>query len=195
MLMEFYRSTDAQITTADTEAGLSGVGRLGRGWVHTALVGLRAPSTPGPYYYGACVWARGESDYSNNCSTSVRLDVVARPQGTPDLVIPTMWHGIGPTQELSFYVDLRNDGDAASPAATVTIYLSADSTISTADQSGGSVSVEAVNPGATVTNILISMRLPHRPGYYYYGACVNAVAGESDTTNNCWPSSVEIRVW
>ena len=34
----------------------------------------------------------------------------------------------------------------------------------------------------------IDLTAPSAPGTYYYGACVDAVADESDTTNNCSPS-------
>ena len=36
--------------------------------------------------------------------------------------------------------------------------------------------------------------VPATAGTYYYGACVDAVAGESDTTNNC-SSSIEVTVF
>ena len=198
--MVFYRSTDSVISTSDTEVGRAGVGPLGNGWGHTGSVSLHAPSTPGPYYYGACVWSRGESDYTNNCSsTSVRVDVMAAAQDAPDLVIPTLWFshfnpGLRPQEKVYFRVQLRNEGDTASPAATVRIYLSTDATVSTADQEVASGSVAAVNPGATSTSYEITLRLPYSPGNYYYGACVDAVAGESDTTNNCWLNAFALEV-
>jgi len=41
-----------------------------------SLSGLIAPSTPGTYYYGACVDAvTGETDTTNNCSASVPVTV------------------------------------------------------------------------------------------------------------------------
>ena len=198
--MVFYRSTDSVISTSDTEVGRAGVGPLGNGWGHTGSVSLHAPSTPGPYYYGACVWSRGESDYTNNCSsTSVRVDVMAAAQDAPDLVIPTLWFshfnpGLRPQEKVYFRVQLRNEGDTASPAATVRIYRSTDATVSTADQEVASGSVAAVNPGATSTSHEITLRLPYSPGNYYYGACVDAVAGESDTTNNCWLNAFALEV-
>ena len=39
----------------------------------------------------------------------------------------------------------------------------------------------------------IDLTAPSSTGMYYYGACVDAVAGESDTTNNC-SSSVRVTV-
>ena len=40
----------------------------------------------------------------------------------------------------------------------------------------------------------ITLSAPTDAGTYYYGACVDAVAGESDTTNNCSTSSVSLVV-
>ena len=197
--MPFYRSTDATITTSDTEVGRGRVGRLGNGWVHTASILLHAPSAPGRYYYGACVWSSDESDYTNNCSTSLLVDVVARPPDTPDLVIPTLSvshfsPGPYPLGTVYYRVRLRNEGDAASPAATVRIYLSTDATISTADQDVASRSVGAVNPGATSASYELTVWAPSRHGTYYYGACVDAVADESDTINNCYRSALALVV-
>ena len=31
----------------------------------------------------------------------------------------------------------------------------------------------------------VELTAPSTPGTYHYGACVDAVAGESDTANNC----------
>ena len=51
-------------------------------------ISLTAPSTPGTYYYGACVDSvSGESDTTNNCSGSVTVNVGAAP--APDLVVDT----------------------------------------------------------------------------------------------------------
>ena len=44
--------------------------------------------------------------------------------------------------------------------------------------------MEALGAGAT-SNEDIALTLPSSVGTYYYGACVDAVPGESDTTNNC----------
>ena len=44
-----------------------------------------------------------------------------------------------------------------------------------------------------VSNFLTYVTAPASAGTYYYGLCVDAVTGESDTTNNCSGSaSVEV---
>ena len=74
--LRYYRSTDATISTADSEEGNDAVGALAASASSSESVELTAPSTPGAYYYGACVDAvSGEADTTNNCSTAVQVDV------------------------------------------------------------------------------------------------------------------------
>ena len=188
--MTFYRSTDAEISTSDTVVGSGSIGRLGGGWIHTGSVTLRAPE-PDSYYYGVCVWSRDESDYTNNCSSTGLVVTVGPARQGPDLVIPTLSYqgnsdGLPPGATLLIRVQVRNEGDTASPAGTVKINLS--------NREVASGSVGALNSGASVFTDWISVRLPDLIGYYHYRACVDGVAGESDTTNNCWNRSVAITV-
>ena len=74
--LRYYRSTDATITTGDTEVGTDAVSALAAGETSSSVLTLTAPSTAGTYYYGACVDAvSGESDTGNNCSSAVRVTV------------------------------------------------------------------------------------------------------------------------
>ena len=75
--LRYYQSTDATITTSDTEVGTDAIMGLFSGELISEFVKLTAPSTAGTYYYGACVDAvENESDTTNNCSSSVQIDVV-----------------------------------------------------------------------------------------------------------------------
>ena len=74
--LRYYQSTDATITSSDTEVGTDAVGELSAGATSPESIGLTAPLTPGTYYYGACVDAvTGESDTTNNCSGSIAVEV------------------------------------------------------------------------------------------------------------------------
>ena len=74
--LRYYRSSDAAISTADTEVGTDTVGGLSASGADDALISLTAPSTAGTYYYGACVDSvSGESDTGNNCSDSTTVTV------------------------------------------------------------------------------------------------------------------------
>ncbi len=76
--LRYYRSTDATITTGDTEVGTDAVGGLAAPAASDQSISLTAPSTAGTYYYGACVDpVSGESNSQNNCSTAVRVTVSA----------------------------------------------------------------------------------------------------------------------
>ena len=67
--LTYYRSDDSTITPADTEVGTDGVAGLGASESSAESTLTYAPSTPGTYYYGACVDSMpGESDTTNNCS-------------------------------------------------------------------------------------------------------------------------------
>ena len=99
--LRYYQSTDATITTGDTEVGRDTVFRLDAQESGDESINLTAPSVPGTYYYGACVDSTSdESDTTNNCSTAVTVIVGAAP--TPDLVVdsPTVEPLAGTTTEL-----------------------------------------------------------------------------------------------
>ena len=76
--LRYYRSTDATITTGDTEVGTAAVSALAASSSSDESIDLTAPSTAATYYYGACVDpVSGESNSQNNCSTAVRVTVGA----------------------------------------------------------------------------------------------------------------------
>ena len=78
--LRYYRSTDATISTRDTQVGTDPVGALAASRTSAESIRLTAPSSEGTYYYGACVaGVSGESDTRNNCSSSVRVTVAPAP--------------------------------------------------------------------------------------------------------------------
>ena len=99
-----------------------------------------------------------------------------------------------PTSGATFSLSaaVRNDGDGAAAATTLRYYRSTDATITTSDTSVGTDAVGGLSAGATSPES-ISLTAPSAPGTYYYGACVDTVTGESDTTNNC-SSAVSVTV-
>ncbi len=183
--LRYYRSDDSTITASDTPVGTDSVGTLAASGSSDESISLTAPTTPGTYYYGACVdTISGESDASNNCSLAVILNVVA---AIPDLVAetPTVSESrpeLGDSFTLS--VTVRNQGNVRSAHTTLRYYRSDDSTITTADTSVGSESVSSINASKSRSQS-IDLDTPSTLGTYYYGACVVAVSGESNTDNNC----------
>ena len=74
--------------------------------------------------------------------------------------------------------------EGTSEATTLRYYLSTDSAISTSDTEVGTDAVPALGPRNSSTQS-VELTAPSTPGTYHYGACVDAVSDESDTTNNC----------
>ncbi len=191
--LRYYRSTDATIDGSDTEEGTDEVDALAAAGESTQSIDLTAPSTPGAYYYGACVDSvADESDTTNNCSAPVKVDV----QGlAPNLQVetPSVNDAIpAPSGSFTLSATVINTGNGASVSTTLRYYRSTDSTISTGDTQVGTDSIGALAAAGTSAES-INLTAPSTAGTYYYGSCVDAVTDESDTTNNC-SSSVKVDV-
>ncbi len=187
--LRFYRSTNATITTFDTEVGTDAVVALAASGSSTHSVELTAPTTPGTYYYGACVDpVAEESNTTNNCLGSVQVDVL-ESQGHPDLVVLQSVSDSNPAAIAQFTLSatVRNIGDGDAASTTLRFYRSADATITTSDTEVGTDAVAALVASGSSTHS-VELTTPTTPGTYYYGACVDPVAEESDTTNNCFSS-------
>ena len=193
--LRYYRSTDATITTSDTPVGTDAVAELAPSGGGSESVDLTAPASSGTYYYGACVDSvADESDTTNNCSSSVTVNVqvaVTEPEGHPDLVVssPTVSDS-GPAAGASFTLSatVRNAGEGESATTTLRYYRSTDATITTSDTPVGADAVAALAASGSSSQS-VDLTAPASPGTYYYGACVDSVTDESDTTNNCSSSA------
>ncbi len=190
--LRYYRSTDATVSTSDTEVGTDLVSSLSASRTSSESIFLSAPSNAGTYYYGACVESvSDETDTGNNCSSAVTVTVGA----APDLVVdaPTVSTSF-PTAGASFTLSatVRNQGNGESAATTLRFYRSTDATISASDTEVGSYAVGAMSASGT-SDHSTDLTAPSSEGYYYYGACVGSVSDESDTGNNC-SSAVAVNV-
>ncbi len=187
-VVRYYRSADASITTADTEVESDSFNRLAASQGANQRENLTAPTTPGTYYYGACV--------GDECSPAVRVDVLA-----PDLTaIDFLINGTNAVSldntgiNLDLSVRVLNRGAGSSSAGVVSYYRSADASISTEDTEVGSdnfsqLAAAGASGASSDQNLILTA--PTTSGTYYYGACVEVLSGESDTANNC---SAAVRV-
>ena len=145
---------------------------------------MTTPSEVGTYYYGACVDSvTNESDTTDNCSWSVTVTV---SEPAPDLVVIGIDAGDNIVTGGSFRVGVTvtNQGDAQSAATTLRWKQLVDGTTTEI----GTVAQRALTrPQGSFKTI----RLTATPGTSSYWACVDSVAGESDTTTNC-SSSVTV---
>ena len=104
--LRYYRSDDAVIDTTDTPVGaddvrsLTGLDGLYGGpgnrphasGASRESISVTAPSTPGTYYYGACVdGVPGETNTDNNCSAAAYVRVV--PSGEDPFNIELVFDG------------------------------------------------------------------------------------------------------
>ena len=194
--LRYYRSPDATISAADTEVGSSAVSGLAAAETADTSVDASAPPSAGTYHYGACVDpVSGESDSANNCSSAVTVVVPQTPATLPDLVVesPSVSNNSPDAGEtLTLSATVRNEGDGDSAPTTLRYYRSGDATISTADTLVDTDTVTGLAADGTSSES-VGLTAPLSAGTYYYGACVDVVSGESDTTNNC-SSAVTVTV-
>ena len=181
--LRYYISSDATISASDTRVGTDAVGALSASGTSSESITLRAPSSAGAWYYGACVDAvPGESGTRNNCSAGARVTVTVPTTG-PDLVIGTITLNVYRSIRSglwSAYVHNRGDGD--SPATTLRLTAS----------------------GRTLATGYVEAIPTWFPRDFVYGRletglpavgetvrfCVDPVQGELDTANNCKAYSV-----
>ena len=207
--LRYYRSEDPTIDDADAQIATRFVGGLGvegtygdgpkshridfDNWSEI----VTAPTSPGTYYYGACVDpVPGESDTNNNCSESVPMNV-----GVPDLAVGLAWASTSvplADESFTFRATVRNQGPVNAAATTLRIYRSDDAAIDAGDTPIGAGTVSSLmgfdglvsGPGSRLaasgtSRQAIRVTAPSSPGTYYYGACVDDVPGETNIDNNC----------
>lgn len=189
--LQFYRSTDVEVTSADTPVGnpieVTPTGLASR------EISLDAALPTGVRYYGACVAAvPDEVDDGNNCTmTGVRVEVVLGP----NLVVEAARvddDSLAPGQTFIFQASVVNEGDSGTARTTLRYFRSADDRISVRDAPVGTdpvPSLSIVGRGipwsASRSPQSMALRAPTAEGRYYYGACVDSVDQESNANNNC----------
>ena len=85
---------------------------------------------------------------------------------------------------LALSATVTNAGDSDSAATTLRYYRSTDVTITISDTEVGTDAVGTL-AAAGSSDQSIGLTTPSTAGTYYYGACVDSVTGESDTSDNC----------
>ncbi len=183
-----FESTNSSISTSDREIGSDPNPSLGAGQSRTITATVRLSSqASGTFYFGLCVdRVSGESNTQNNCSRGVRVTVGG--SGAPDLEFTG---GVSPrtvvvTSGRSFQIraTLANTGSARAAATKIRTFVSSDPQISTNDRETGTAGDIRSLDASTTLNLTITHTFTGS-GSAYIGYCVDAVAGESDTSNNC----------
>ncbi len=188
----FLESLDSAIAPTDRQIGSSSIGGLeptesdsGNEQFETDQVGT--------FFYGACVVeVDGETETANNCSTGVQVTVTAPP--APDLVISVndaQPRSVEVNDPVGLSATVLNQGDGDAATTTLRFFRSTDPVITTGDDEVDRDAIGAL--GASASQEGEGQDNPSQAGTFFYGACVNAVAGESDPDNNCSPG-IEVTV-
>ena len=137
--LRYHRSTDATITTSDTQVGTDAVAALAAGATSAESLTLNAPTASGTHYYGACADAVAEeTSTSNNCSAAVAVKVT-EPPPRPDLVVTAASAGeaeLSPGEAFELTATVGNRGGDAS-ATTLRYHRSADAVDHDVGHTGG----------------------------------------------------------
>ena len=148
---------------------------------------IQYPVRAGTYYIQVESWRETDS-YTLHAEFAAQRNAPDLTVGSPSV------SDASPDAGASFTLraTVRNSGDGRSAATTLRYYRSSNATISTSDTAVGTDAVSALSAsGASAESI--SLTAPSSAGTYYYGACVDTVSGESDSTNNC-SSAVRVTV-
>ena len=155
--LRYYRSSDEIIDGSDHQVGTDSVPSLALFRRSTHRIDLTAPSTPGTFYFGACVDAVAGQSNANNCSTGRPVVVVGtnlsvsaslslpRDRYIP-LVGPTGFDPISVVAEQRFTISAWVSGSPIfdSSATMLRYYRSTDSAIDDSD--------ERYSPGSWATD-------------------------------------------
>ena len=105
----------------------------------------------------------------------------------PDLIVqsPSVSDStLTPGQAFTLSATVQNQGDQPAAATTVRYYRSNNATITASDTQIGTNAVGELTASATQADSL-ALTAPTPAFTYFYGACVDPVADESNTDNNC----------
>ena len=142
-------STDATITSSDTSVGQIGVRPLRRPETSFEMTAQTASSTPGTYYYGACVDSiPGESDTTNNCSRSVTVTVNELDTNALATGAPTINGTAQVGQTLTADTSGISDADGLTNATYSYLWLADDTEIASA--TGSTYTLAADQQGKTI---------------------------------------------
>ena len=150
------------------------------------------PTTAGTYHMTYTV-----TDANSNTDMD-EFTITVEAAGTataPDLVVESPSVGSGTLdsgQSFIFRTIVHNQGTVSSDRTTLRYYRSSDTSITVGDTEVSTDRVSSLSVGGTSRKSK-TLTAPRGAGIYYYGACVDAVSGESNRRNNC-SSSVTVTV-
>jgi len=121
--------------------------------------------------------AQGGYEVELGCGTTRAPDLRASP-------VTVQQEAINVNDSLELSASVYNDGGSAAAATEVQFMLSTDAEIDPADTVLSTVSLASLGAGMSDT-VSAQVTAPSTPGNYWAGICVEPVAGEVLTGNNC----------
>ena len=117
-------------------------------------------------------------------------------QRVPDLQLSVgegRYDNVAPGSSFTVTAVVENAGTVQASPTSIRWLRSDSSTIVATDTRQGSTSIDRLSGGEYVSE-RFPFTAPSQNGVYYFGACVDEVAGETNTRNNCGSSVVRINV-
>lgn len=185
--LDFYASTNTDISGADTFLGSVNIGTFGGSQVKTGSVNLSIPSSiVGARYIGYIATASND-DYvnqSNEAYDAVTINIQGRADMFANYITALDTVAI-PGGSIDVRYNVQNQGTVSSGTYDVDVYASTNTTISAADILIGSYTMPSLGSGGSDTDIrTASFPGFMAPGLYYVGMIVEGGLNENDFSDN-----------
>jgi len=201
-----YLSTDSTITTSDTQVGSDQYSSsLSSGSYRTDSLSSsnRIPSTmnAGTYYWGYILDVDSDVDEASESNNARTCNQITIQEDLPDLEATSVSTSsssaiMGDTITVQYRID--NIGTDSSGSFYWKLYLSTDSTITTADTYVDEFSESSISGGSYRSGYEYNVPIPTgiSPGYYYLGLIADnrGSVNELDETNNIVSSNSRIDI-
>ncbi len=122
-----------------------------------------------------------------SASDSFTLVVRNTTPPAPDLVVQSFTSSqasVQTGQSITLSATIKNQGDGSSGAATIKFRRSPDSNINSGFTVVSTKQILGISPDGTRSSSATTT-VPNQAGTFFYAACIDPVAGESNTGNNC----------
>ena len=183
-VLRYYLSADPLVNNSDQLVGTDIVSTIAPGESESDSISVTT-SQIGNYWIGACIDpVEGELYTGNQCSFGAYINVDPIPAPDLTLLNPSVLDNTVESGEaIAFSVTSRNQGTGNSIGTTIRYYLSSDQVIDSGDTQIDTGYIGGLVPGgATSSNITAG---PLSDDIYWIGACIDPVAGEQVTSNQC----------
>lgn len=185
--LDFYASTNTDISGGDTFLGSVNIGTFGGSQVKTGSVNLNIPSSiVGNRYIGYIATASND-DFVNQDNEAYDATTI-NIQGRADMFanyIDALDTVAIPGGSIDVRYNVQNQGTVSSGTYDVDVYASTNTTISVADTLLGSFVMPSLGSGGSDTDIrTVSFPGFMAPGIYFVGMIVEGGLNENDFSDN-----------